>query len=125
MELQNPVAVYGPKTLAEGQALAEALTSAGIPAQVIMEEVVVAQDDAERAVAALKAYEQSLIAQQPQTFITAVCEECGESSTFEGALGNTVQDCPHCGKFMDVAVHSDDIDYGDPEEEAPSHEEEE
>src|SRR3972149_6951549 len=34
--------------------------------------------------------------------IEAVCEECDRNSTFPRAKNGTVQDCPHCGAFMDV-----------------------
>jgi hypothetical protein len=133
MEMKDPVAVYSPRTLAEGQALAQMLDEAGIPAQVVMEEVVVAKADSERAAEALMKFEQTraeggtnVPAGNPQqTFVTAVCEECGESSMFAGTLLGTVQDCPHCGRFMDVAAAGEDLDWGEPEEEANAEPDEE
>ena len=124
MDLHDPVAVYSPRTLAEGEAIAQALSNSGIPAKVLMEEVVVAQADAERAAEALKAYEHSLTVNAPQTFINAICEECGQSSTFDGSLAGSVQDCPHCGKFMDVAPQGNDQEWGEPEEEEAEPDEE-
>jgi len=34
--------------------------------------------------------------------IEALCEECGGVSTFPDSLNGTVQDCPHCGAYVDV-----------------------
>ena len=34
--------------------------------------------------------------------IDAVCEECGQSASFPASRSGTVQDCPHCGAYMDV-----------------------
>ena len=31
------------------------------------------------------------------------CEECGKTSMVRAALRGTTQDCPHCGRFVDVA----------------------
>lgn len=34
--------------------------------------------------------------------VDAKCEECGQATTFPGKQRGTVQDCPHCGAYMDV-----------------------
>ncbi|MDZ7618626.1 MAG: DUF2007 domain-containing protein [Patescibacteria group bacterium] len=34
--------------------------------------------------------------------ICAQCEECGKESLFAGKCNGTVQECPHCGAFIDV-----------------------
>ena len=34
--------------------------------------------------------------------ITAICEDCGEASTFPAAQAGKVQTCPHCRAHMDV-----------------------
>jgi hypothetical protein len=31
-----------------------------------------------------------------------VCDRCGESISFPGSAVGTVQECPHCGGFVDV-----------------------
>jgi hypothetical protein len=31
-----------------------------------------------------------------------VCNRCGESISFPGSVVGTVQECPHCGEFVDV-----------------------
>src|SRR5438445_3578570 len=33
--------------------------------------------------------------------VEVVCEECGERSVFPANQYGTVQDCPHCGAYMD------------------------
>jgi hypothetical protein len=43
-----------------------------------------------------------------ETTILAFCEECGRSSEFPGNCRGTIQDCPHCGRYMDV--EEDDTD---------------
>ncbi len=50
-----------------------------------------------------------------QAFVTCICEECGQSSTFTSTVMGSVQECPHCGKFMDVGAAGDDLDWGEPE----------
>jgi hypothetical protein len=34
--------------------------------------------------------------------VKAECDECGKTSEFPAAQAGTVQDCPHCGEYMDV-----------------------
>src|SRR5215208_3830522 len=34
--------------------------------------------------------------------VAVACEGCGKASTFAAAGQGTVQDCPHCGGFLDV-----------------------
>src|SRR4051812_26827194 len=34
--------------------------------------------------------------------VDVVCEDCGRSATFSAAEEGTVQECPHCGGFLDV-----------------------
>lgn len=51
--------------------------------------------------------------------IEATCEECGQGSFFSGSQRGTVQNCPHCGRYMDVGGIDDEfegIDFGTPEE---------
>jgi hypothetical protein len=50
--------------------------------------------------------------------VSAECEECGQSSEWPAAEMGTTQDCPHCGKFMDVPDPDDDwgdVDFGEDE----------
>lgn len=34
--------------------------------------------------------------------IEVLCEECGERTSFPAAQRGSVQECPHCGTFLDV-----------------------
>ena len=49
--------------------------------------------------------------------VDAQCEDCGNTTTFEGKLRGTVQDCPHCGEYMDVPGGDDDFDWSSVESE--------
>lgn len=42
--------------------------------------------------------------------ISAQCEECGQASEWPAAALGTIQDCPHCGKYMDVPDPDDNWD---------------
>lgn len=140
MDMKDPVSVYAAMTNAEAQALAQTLKQAGITAHLREDEsatgfpmggttapmesiqVWVDQTDAERAAEIVDEFEKTRPEREPemtpgnpeQTFVTAVCEECGESTQFAGTMLSTVQDCPHCGKFMDVGAPPDDFDPGEP-----------
>jgi rRNA maturation protein Nop10 len=37
-----------------------------------------------------------------ETFILAFCEECGRATKFPDTLREKVEECPHCGKYIDV-----------------------
>lgn len=149
MELEDPVSVYNAKSDAEAQMLGQMLNEAGIDAKILEDhsvaglfadgavahlpspQVVVARADAERTAEILLQFDQARQQLQSQaranaelTFVTAVCEECGQSSTFTGTLVGSVQDCPHCGKFMDVGAGDEDFDPGNPEDEDAEKEEE-
>jgi hypothetical protein len=55
--------------------------------------------------------------------IDVVCEECGETATFPPAQRGTVQNCPHCGEYIDVGEDEDeeegDADAAEEEDDAP------
>ena len=40
--------------------------------------------------------------------VEAVCEECGDATTFPAEEQGTVQECPHCGAYLDVPDPDDD-----------------
>jgi hypothetical protein len=55
--------------------------------------------------------------------VTAVCEECGASSEWAAADMGSTQDCPTCGKYMDVPDPDDDwgdVDFGNEDEPPPA-----
>ncbi|QDU97602.1 hydrogenase maturation nickel metallochaperone HypA [Lignipirellula cremea] len=39
----------------------------------------------------------------------AECDDCGKTSEFPASDRGTVQDCPHCGSFLDVPGDDDEI----------------
>src|SRR5262245_48446029 len=52
--------------------------------------------------------------------VSATCEECGQSAEFPAAEIGTVQDCPHCGAYLDVPDgESADDSFDDSEAEPP------
>jgi hypothetical protein len=71
-------------------------------------QVWVSRDDEQRVADLLAEYEQHKAeraarrqALESQT-IDAICEACGQTSTFEGSLNGTTQHCTHCGGYVDV-----------------------
>jgi hypothetical protein len=48
--------------------------------------------------------------------IRAQCEECGKEASFAENLDGTVQECPHCGAYIDVGQLDWDDDFGVAEE---------
>jgi hypothetical protein len=82
---------------------------------------VVNPDDAERARQIIAENDEELKRAQSSRIqrtepVTAICEECGKSATFPPSEQGTVQDCPHCGKYMDVPDSEDDLGDSDDEE---------
>ena len=56
---------------------------------------------------------------QRQGEVTAVCDECGQSSQWPAETMGTTESCPHCGEYMDIPDPDDDwtgVDFGEPEE---------
>lgn len=135
MPLQDPVAVYEAASNAEASLVCNALIAANIPAEVLEDlspmagattraQVWVAQADQERAVAALADLERLAgeataedAAPLDPTPVDVVCE-CGVTTPFHGSLRGTVQECPSCGAYLDVAVEADGEDWGTPEDDA-------
>ena len=37
-----------------------------------------------------------------ETFVIVFCEECGGATKFPDTLCGNVEECPHCGQYMDV-----------------------
>lgn len=78
--------------------------------------------DAERVAQLLTEYERRKIERDAERraddamAIEVHCEDCGKTSTFAGSLAGTVQDCPHCGSYVDVGEFEwphDDFGVGD------------
>ncbi len=133
MPLADPVAVYNAENNVEAHFLCGLLIDLGVEAHVTEDVSVVGlalfgplpeihkpqvwidRKDLERAKAVLEGYERRLGDRQgvtnrsPDSPIEVVCEECGKVSVFPAEMWGTVQECPHCGEFMDVG----DDDVGD------------
>lgn len=55
--------------------------------------------------------------------VTATCEECGQASEFPASQMGTTQDCPRCGRYMDVPDPDENWDFdpadAEPDPDAP------
>jgi DNA-directed RNA polymerase subunit RPC12/RpoP len=129
MTLEDPVVVYDAANNLEAQMVKLLLVAAGIEAfasedvstaglwmfgmlpEIHKPQVWVSRSDAEAALPILEGYERDVaqrnqVNQQPESndesAVNVVCEECGKSSTFPSVQRGAVQDCPHCGSYVDV-----------------------
>ena len=124
MALDGPIAAYNAATNLEAQLILNILTAAGIEAAVVADmspagfwsfgvlpqihrpQVWINRPDMDRAKPILEDYmrraDERRTADAAAPPIEVVCEECGKSSSFPGNQNGTVQDCPHCGAFVDV-----------------------
>jgi hypothetical protein len=127
MELRDPVAAHTASSNVEAQLVCELLVQAGVAATVVEDvstaglwvggtvseihrpQVWIERADSEADRKLLSDYEerqrQRRDRQQSSDFgekVTAVCEECGRAAEFAAAQRGSIQDCPHCGAYMDV-----------------------
>jgi hypothetical protein len=129
MALRDPVAVYTAASNVELQLLRIALETAGIEAFAIEDisqvgtwmmglipeihkpQIWVDRSDVDRARPVLDDYERQVAQrraaqrhEQPSTksAVAVVCEDCGVTSTVAAELSGSIQDCPHCGAYVDV-----------------------
>jgi Putative prokaryotic signal transducing protein len=146
MGLANPVAVYTAAMNDEAHHLQTLLENAGIEAHVtehlavtgvsilgaqpefLRPQVWVDRSQVEPARALLAEYEQnrrdvkrleSEAEPARETAIEVVCEECDEVNLFPPGLRGKVQNCRHCGAFVDVD-DGEDSDSEDGEESEPT-----
>jgi Putative prokaryotic signal transducing protein len=131
MPAQDPVAVYNAANNVEAHLVCNMLASAGVEAFVTEDnsqvgvtmlghlaeihkpQVWVDRSNIEQARPILEDYARRSAELQdpgPETTlvgdatIEAICEECNEHSTFPAAQRGSVQNCPHCGAFIDVGA---------------------
>ncbi len=52
----------------------------------------------------------------PAADMVVVCDSCGQSSVYAGEFQGTVQDCQHCGSYLDVPGGEDEYDWSAVEE---------
>src|SRR5262245_38812156 len=128
MALRDPVAAYNAASNTEAHLVRHALAGADIEAHVTEDvsqvgvwvgglvpeihkpQVWVEQADIERAKPVLEAYERTaakrLAARARQAgsepSIAVVCEDCGKTTSFSPTLRGTVDQCTHCGAYVDV-----------------------
>ncbi|HBN75865.1 MAG TPA: hypothetical protein DD473_08615 [Planctomycetaceae bacterium] len=43
--------------------------------------------------------------------VVVECDDCSKSNVYSGALQGTVQECEHCGSYLDVPGGEDDYDW--------------
>jgi len=127
MALKHPVVVYNALNNVEAQLVSNFLNDAGVEAFALADvsqvgvwmfghipeihkpQVWVDRDSVEQAAELLQDFERRQAERRHPSStdggndpIEAVCEECGCPSEFLRSQQGTVQDCPHCGKTMDV-----------------------
>jgi putative signal transducing protein len=134
MELRDPVVAYDAATNVEAQLVKMLLTEAGIDAfasedhstaglwmfgvmpEIHKPQVWVSSQDHDRAQLLLQEYEQRVAErQQPDQSVESnagpaievLCEECRKKSSFPSSQKGSVQDCLHCGAYVDVGDGDD------------------
>jgi hypothetical protein len=143
MAFQDPVAVYNAGNNMQALFLRDALIAADVEAFVIEDvsqvgtwvgglipeihkpQVWVERADIDRAKPVIDDFERrsnelrdaSAEREALGSVIEVVCEECGESASFPVAQRASVQECPHCGAYLDVEDEGDSEDSEDPAEE--------
>jgi hypothetical protein len=142
MALQNPAAVYYAKSNTEAQLICHMLHQSGIEAYVMEDyspaaywlgatnttihnpRVWVDRSNVDSALTILKEHDRltaerrtpGLNEDEGPSEVSAICEECGRESTFSAAQRGSVQDCPACGRYMDVGDDDEeDGSWGDAE----------
>jgi hypothetical protein len=128
MSLRDPVVVYNAANNMQAIFARDALIAAGVDAFVIEDvsqvgtwvgglipeihkpQVWVERVDIERAKPVLDEFERrsnelrhaGAEGEAARSVIEVVCEECGRSASFPAAQEGSVQQCPHCGEYIDV-----------------------
>ncbi len=123
MGLVDPVKIYAAASNLEAQMIVRLLLSAGVEAfagedfspagmwlggtlpGVFDAGVYVNRGDAEQAVAIIRQHErlEAERSNEQGTEVESTCEDCGKTAAFPAAQRGTVQNCPHCGAYLDVA----------------------
>lgn len=135
MALRDPVAVYNAATNVEVYLVQEALAAAGIEAFVAEDnslvgmsmlgfmaemhkpQVFVDKADLERARPVLVEFERRKgelakeSGESPRSDIIIECEDCGKRGAYSAVQRGSVQQCPHCGGFVDVEEDGDEDEW--------------
>jgi hypothetical protein len=124
MPLHDPVVVYKAATNLEAHLVSNALEAGGVETMVVEDasvvglsylgplagvhqpQVWVERASIDQAKAVIDRFEQDaarrrdeLAAGEP---VSVVCEECGKRSSYPASQRGSVQDCSHCGAYVDV-----------------------
>jgi predicted nucleic acid-binding Zn-ribbon protein len=128
MAIPKPIAVYNAEHNIEAQLLCDHLERNGVEAHATLDESVVGmwafgrlpeihktqvwvdQSNVELAAELLAEYERQrsrrhsrpVADQNADTTVGVLCEECGKKTLFPVSKRGTVQDCEHCGAYVDV-----------------------
>jgi hypothetical protein len=123
MALRDPIVIYDAANNAEARFVGDALLAAGIEAFVIEDvigdlvqlpgiykpKVWIERSDIDLAKPVLEEFERTQARRRdtdfepaPGSAIVAVCEECGERTSFPVRQRGSVQRCGHCGAYVDV-----------------------
>lgn len=126
MALRDPFAVYNAANNMEASFVRDALIAAGIEAFVTEDvsqvgtwvgglvpeihkpQVWVERSDAERATPILNGFERRKaelrgdVRGDSAAAIAVLCEGCGKEASFPAVQKGSVQQCPHCGAYVDV-----------------------
>jgi hypothetical protein len=124
--LRDPVAAYNAATNTEAQVLRDTLVGAGIEAYVTEDlsvvgtwlggfipeihkpQVWIDRADVDRVRPLLQEYERRQAERRSAPLsdderIETTCEQCGRPARFAATQRDSVQECPHCGAYIDVA----------------------
>jgi hypothetical protein len=125
MALRDPVAVYNAANNFEAHLLRNALSNAGVEAfvmedisevpQVLKPQVWVERADFERVKPIFDDYERRAAElrdasthdeERAGLAMEVVCEKCGKRSAFPASQLGSVQQCQHCGAYVDIVDDS-------------------
>jgi hypothetical protein len=121
MPYRDPRCVFVAGNFGQADVVAAWLQGHGIPAEVMNRETmggfvspvlmgvtgvevwVMDPASASEAIRLLGEHALELVTQKPTGLpVEVVCEECGNTSTFPAEERGSVQNCPHCGAYLDV-----------------------
>ncbi|MGE5192002.1 MAG: putative signal transducing protein [Deltaproteobacteria bacterium] len=144
MALRDPIAAYNAANNLEAHFVRDLLIDAGIEASVTEDvsavggwvgglvpeihkpQVWIDRADTDRAGPVLHAYEVQAAARRgaesaktgtTHEMVEVTCEECGKRSTFPLTQRGSVQNCPHCGAYVDVGDDGDSDAWDEPPDE--------
>lgn len=133
MELNQPVKIYTAEDNAEAIIIVEMLKAHGLAAfveedqfwalgaltQLRRPNVWVEEAMAQKATDLIRQYDarkwERAHPAAGTSHVEVRCEECGNISSFPDSLLGTVQDCPHCGAYVDVGELDWDVGSDEPD----------